>query len=315
MYGKRVTVPEKVSRVFSVNPSALYMVYAIDSDLLVGSCMKVQDGQRPYFRKSFQDLPVLGGAFGEGLNVNLEILLQLKPDVLLVYGADGAYDQKAEAKMRNLNIPVVAVDVGGINRYGDTFAFLGKLLGRAKRANELADYAKKTLSEVKSAVSRIPAGKRLSVYNTRMKDGLNTACENSWHQELIPIAGGTNPVKCVSGVFTGIEKISMEQMLVMNPDVIVTMDAGFAANAYKDERWQDIKAVKTKRIYITPKAPINWFDGPPSLMGILGVQWLTKRFYPEIYTKDLEKEAQRFIQLFFGISLSKEDIRKIIDVG
>jgi iron complex transport system substrate-binding protein len=312
MYGKKVIVPNNIRRVFSITPSATYMLYAIDPDLIAGLSEKVRDYQKPYFRKSYQDLPILGGASGAGLNLNPEILLQLKPDVLIIWGDDGAYNQKTEAQIRNLNIPVVAVDVGSISKYASTFIFLGKLLNREKRANELADYARKTLDEVRRAVARIPAEKQISVYNTRTKDGLNTACENSWHQELVPIAGGKTPVKCTSGHFTGVENINMEQVLVMNPDAIVTMNASFAAMAYPDERWQNIKAVKTKRIYITPQAPVNWFDGPPSIMGILGVQWLTKCFYPELYSKDIDKEARQFIHLFFGIDLPNEEIKKII---
>jgi iron complex transport system substrate-binding protein len=312
MYGKKVGVPDKITRVFSVNPSATYMLYAIDPDLLAGSSMKVTERQKPYFKKSYQDLPVLGGAFGSGLNMNMETLLQLKPDVLIVWGDDGAYDQKAEARMRSLNIPVVTVDVGSIAKYADTFAFFGKLLNREKRANELADYIRKTLREVQGAVSQIPAAKRISVYNTRMKDGLNTACENSWHQELIPLAGGKNPVQCESKQFTGIEKINMEKVLLMNPDAIVTMDAGFAETAKQDERWQSVKAVRTNRIYITPGLPINWFDGPPSFLGVLGVQWLAHCLYPEFYSKDIEKEARHFIQLFFGVDAPQEEIRRMI---
>ena len=312
MYGRKVIVPDKISRVFSIAPSVTYLLYAIDPDLIAALNRPTPDSERPYIRKSYQDLPVLGGAFGNGLNFNLELILKLKPDVVIVWGGDGAYDKKTADIIFNLGIPVAVVDINSLSRYPDTFTFLGKLLSREKRANELADYARKALNEVRDVVSKIPPEKRISAYNARKMNGLSTVCEKSWHGELIPMAGGVNPVKCASGEFTGMETVSMEQALVMNPDVIVSMDASFSANVYRDERWQNIKAVKTKRIYSTPRLPLNWFDGPPSFMGLLGLQWLTQCFYPDLYPKDMEKEARQFIKLFFGMDLPQESIRKII---
>jgi iron complex transport system substrate-binding protein len=312
MYGKRVVVPDNIARVFSISPSVTYLIYAIDPDLLIALNRVTPDSEKPYLRKSFQDLPILGGAFGTGLNLNLETVLNLKPDVLVIWGGDGAYDNKTAEKIYNLNIPVVSVDIDSVSRYPETFTFLGRLFNREKRAGELADYAKKALSEVKSAVSGISAEKRLSVYISRTKDGLNTACEKSWHAELIPLAGGTNPVKCSTGEFTGMEKISMEQVMLMNPDAIVALESTFPAGVYQDERWLDIKAVKGKRVYSAPREPLNWFGGPPTFMGILGLQWLTECLYPDYYHKDIEEEARKFMRLFFNLDLSDAEIKRIL---
>lgn len=310
MTGRKVIVPDKITRLFSMNISATYMIYAIDPDLFAGLTMGVRDSEKKYFRKSFCDLPVVGGTPGSGQSMNLELILKLKPDVIIVWGKDGDYEKIAD-KITDLKIPVVAVDVNGLAVYADTFTFLGKLLDREKRASELADYTKKILSELKGYAARIPDEKRVYVYNTRDREGLNTACEGSLHSELIPLAGGINSVKCMTGLY-GMQKINMEQLMLINPDAIVAMNSGFVENVYRDKLWQNIKAIKTKRVYLAPRSPVNWWDGPPSFMGILGLQWLTNKLYPEYYQKDVEKEAQYFIKLFFGIELSKEEIRKII---
>lgn len=312
MSGKNVTVPDKITRIFSVSPAVTYILYAIDPDLIVGLNAKIRDSERPYLRKTYQDLPILGGSFRNGLTLNMETMLKVKPDVLVVWKSDGGYDKKDADKMASLNIPVVSVDVDNLNVYADTFILLGKVLNRERRANELADYTKKALNEVKNAVSLIPADRRRTVYSAQMKDGLTSSCETSWHAALIPMAGGINPVKCVSGVFTGEERLSMEQILLFNPDVIVAHNGMFVSDVYKDKMWQDIKAVKTKRVFLLPRDPGGWFGGPSSFMGILGLQWLTGCIYPEYYHKDIEKEAQYFIRLFFGIDLPKEKIKKII---
>jgi len=50
----------------------------------------------------------------------------------------------------------------------------------------------------------------------------------------------------MSGAFTGMERLSMEQVMLINPDVIVTLDFSFASGVYKNPLWQDIKAIKEK---------------------------------------------------------------------
>ena len=314
MYGREVNVPDKITRVYSISPAVTLMLYSIDPDMIVGIPRAVGEPEKRFFQKSYLELPVLGGSSGEGFNLNLELFLKLKPDVLIVWGDDGAYDQKAAANFEKLGIPVVAVDSDGVEKYADTFDFLGKLLDREQRTKALSSYARKSLNEVKTAATKLPADRRVKVYNTRMGGGgLNVACDTSLHAELIPLAGGINPVRCTTHVFTGIEKINLEQVLVINPDVIISMDADFARDVYRDKRWTNIRAVKDKRVYLTPSLPINWFSGPPSHMGILGVQWLANRLYPQAYPKDIEMEAAVFIKLFFQIDLSPEEIRGIME--
>ena len=312
MYKKKVTVPDKITRVYTISPSIMLMLYSLDPDLLIGVPRKLQDSQRAFFKKSFLELPELGGSSGAGMNLNLELFLKIKPDVLIVWGEDGSYDEKTAANLEKLGIPVVAVAADNVEEYADTFDFLGNLLNREQRAKELSAYARKTLDEVKTAVAKIPASRRVKVYNTRV-GGLNAACVDSHHARLIPIAGGINPVPCVSKVFTGIEKLNIEQVILMNPDVILSLDAEFAKDVYKDNRWAGISAVKSKKVYLAPSSPSNWFDGPPSHMGLLGLQWLANILYPRDYPKDIEKETLDFIKLFFQLDLTREDVRKLLN--
>jgi len=312
MYQNRVVVPARIARVYTISPSIMYMLYSLDPDLLVGVPHQVQAGQRAYFKKSFLELAELGGSSGAGMNLNLELFLKMKPDVLIVWGDDGSYDQKTTAALEKLGIPLVAVAADNVEEYADTFEFLGNLLNRETRAKELADYARKILDEVKTAVAKIPASQRVKVYNTRA-GGLNSACVDSHHARLFPLAGGINPVPCASKVFTGIENLNIEQVILMNPDVIVSLDAEFAKNVYSDKRWAGIAAVKSKKVYLTPSSPLNWLDGPPSHLGLLGLQWLANSLYPQAYPKDIKKETVDFMKLFFHLDLTLEEAGKIID--
>jgi iron complex transport system substrate-binding protein len=312
MYKRKVVVPDKITRVYTISPSIMYMLYSLDPDLQIGVPRKIQDPQRAFFKKSFVELPELGGSSGTGMNLNLELFLKMKPDVLIIWGDDGSYDEKTAANLEKLGIPVVAVTADGVEDYADTFDFLGNLLNREERAKEFSAYARKILDEVKVAVAKIPASRRVTVYNTRMAGGLDSACIDSHHARLFPLAGGINPVPCVSTVFTGIEKLNIERVILMNPEAIVTLDAEFAKNVYRDKRWGGISAVKSKKVYLGPSSPVSWIGGPPTHVGLLGLQWLTNTLYPLDYPKDIEKETVDFMKLFFQSDLTREEARKII---
>jgi iron complex transport system substrate-binding protein len=312
MYKRKVTVPDRITRVYTISPSVMLLLYSLDPDIQIGVPRKLQDSQKAFFKKSFQDLPELGGSSGTGMNLNFELLLKMKPDVLIIWGEDGSYDEKTAARLEKLGIPVIAVQADSVGEYADTFEFLGILLNRESRAKELAAYARRILDEVKTAVAKIPASSRVTVYNTRMTGGLDAACVDSLHARLIPLAGGINPVPCVSKIFTGIEKLNIEQVIRINPEVIISLDAEFSKNVYSDNRWTRIGAVKSKKVYLAPSSPSNWFGGPPSHLGLLGLQWLTNILYPRDYSKDIEKETVDFMKLFFQLELTTADARRIL---
>ena len=318
MNKRRVRVPDKITRVFAVSPSIEYMVYAIDSSLLAartgnaGMKGTAASVQARFFNQRYLQLPAIGGAFGNGLTMSPEMLLKIKPDVVLVRGDEGAYSRKDLEQIEKYGIPVVNVDVSSLTRYADSFDFLGNLLGREKRAAALSSYSRKALAEVDHAVTRIPADKRVTVYNSRMTGGLDTACDGSSHAEVIRLAGGRNPVACATKEFTGIQKINLEQLITLNPEAMVIYDPGLARDVFEDPQLREIRAVRNRRVYLTPALPLNWFDGPPSMMGILGVQWLAGDLYPNLYKKDIRSEAQRFIELYFGVKVSKSEIDEIM---
>lgn len=108
------------------------------------------------------------------------------------------------------------------------------------------------------------------------------------------------------------EKISMEQVLLYNPDVILTHERTFYAALPKDRRWQNVHAVKEKRIYLIPTVPFNWFDRPPSFMRLLGLKWLTNSLYPKRYPLDIRAETKKFYRLFLDTELDKRDIQEIL---
>jgi iron complex transport system substrate-binding protein len=161
-------------------------------------------------------------------------------------------------------------------------------------------------------VDRIPVEKRPRVYFAEGTDGLSTECNDSIHVQLLELAGDVDVHRCHTSGHKGFEKISPEQVMLYNPDVIIAQEKVFYDKVFKDARWQQVKAVREGRVYLVPRHPFNWFDRPPSFMRFIGLKWLASCLYPEQYGIDIVREAREFYRLFLGVDVSDAEMRKII---
>lgn len=308
MAGRKVVVSERIEHIYAAQPYTHVLAYVLAPDMLIGHLSIIGDSEKRFLRPEAAKLPLLGGSPGGGPAVNMETVLAAKPDIVLLNGNAKSEISRATEKFTQVGLPVVFVDLENIDDYPGGIEFFGKLIGRGDKAKHLADHARKVLAEVDRAVATIPESKRLRVYYAESADGLATECDQSFHADAIKRAGGIIVHQCLLKTHMGMEKVSMEQIMVYNPDVIVANDARFEATAYTDQRWKGIKAVAEHRILTVPRTPFNWIDRPPSIMRIIGAQWLAARFYPKAYAIDVRHELREFHQLYMGIDPASADL-------
>src|SRR5690606_29228093 len=117
-------------------------------------------------------------------------------------------------------------------------------------------------------------------------DGLETGLKGSINTEIIERAGGRNVADPGDGR-RGLVQVSMEQVIAANPDIIVTWDRNFYHQVWTDSLWAGIAAVRDGRVYLSPTAPFGWIDRPPSLNRMMGLEWLSRLFYPDRFPADL----------------------------
>jgi iron complex transport system substrate-binding protein len=312
MFGNKVSVSDRPQKVYSTSPAVTYMLYAIDPSMLAGLNFPVREMEKQYIRKSIQELPVLGGWFGQGGVPNSEMILKVNPEIIVTSKHNSAMNDRVDQTMKAMPMPVVNVILNNISDYPGVFLYLGRVLGREKRAEELAGYARKTLFEISSLAASVPVRKKVSVYYAEGVDGLSTECSLSLHTELISLVGGRNVHQCQTGDLYGMEKISFEQLMIYDPEVMLVMENIFYKKVFTDPLWQRIKAVRNKRVFLIPNRPFNWFDRPPSFMRLIGAKWLANLLYPEHYRINIVKETQKFLKLFFGINISPQEAEQIL---
>jgi iron complex transport system substrate-binding protein len=313
MTGRKVTVPDSMKKVYAPSPYGSYIMYSIDPTMLSGLIFPLKEEDKPFLRPSIWNLPVIGSLFGQGQTANIEILLKAKLDLIIMWSASkSALNAKAEETLKKLNAPFAYAVTESMADYPAAYLFLGKLLGREERTERLAAYCQKTLTDVRAVVNRVPKEQRPRVYYAEGVDGLSTECNDSIHVELLSIAGDRNVHRCRTSSHKGMEKISLEQVMLYQPDVIIAQERVFYDKVFKDPAWQQVKAVRLGRVHLIPRSPFNWFDRPPSFMRFLGLKWLMNCLYPQEYKIDLVKETRDFYRLFLGAEVSEQQARKVI---
>lgn len=298
-YGRSVEIPLHITKIYAASPPLTMSLLAFDSKLISALNFPFKEDQKLYAGAAF-DKSIAGGFFGQGQTPNFELLASSKPDVILMWGKmNGA--GKVLSKLKMLGIPVLLVRNDSINDLVSQFELYAKLTGNTKRAEELIAYTKETLNLFASLQPKLAQIKRVRYYFAEGIDGLSSECDGSFHLEPFNYAGAKNTLDCKMSSNYGMEKISMENILLADPDVIVAMEPAFVENIYENPSWQNLKAVQNKQVFTVPFIPFNYITRPPSFMRLLGIRWLIHTFYPTLLASSSDEELKRFNKLFFGV--------------
>lgn len=267
-----------VRRVFAAGAPAAVLTYVLAPQALLGWPLKLEPQAQRLLPRVRADLPYLGKLAGRGSTVSTESLLALQPDLVLDAGSvDATYLSAAERVWQQTRLPYALID-GQLQDHPAQLREVGRLLGVPARGEALAAAAERVLTLAERLRTDVPEAERPRVYYGRDPDGLLTGLDGSINMEVIAAAGGRN-VAAQAGR-GGLQRVSMEQVLLWDPQVILTQDPTFARHARQDPLWRTVSAVRSGRVHLAPSTPFGWIDGPPSVNRLIGLHWLLSQLYP-----------------------------------
>lgn len=309
--GRKVEVPDQVERVFAAGPPAAVLLYVLKPEALLGWPRALQPEERRFIAPAARDLPETGRLTGRGGEANLEAVLALKPDLIVDFGsARDTYVSLANRVQEQTGIPYILID----GRFDNTAAALrlfGKILGVEERAEQLAAYAEAAFAEVDAVLAQVPEAGRPKVYLGRGPDGLESGVQGSINTEILERAGGRNVIGAAGGQ-RGLVRVSPEQLLTTDPDIVVTWDETFYRNVWDDPLWQSMEVVQNNEVFLSPSLPFGWIDRPPSLNRLIGLRWLAGVFYQDRLQHDLTAMTREYYSLFYQVDLSDEDLATLL---
>jgi iron complex transport system substrate-binding protein len=306
---RQVPIPTNVSRVFPAGPPAAILLYTLAPDLLIGWPRANRPEERAFLLPDVGGRPEIGRLTGRGNTANLEVVLQLKPDLILDVGSTTAtYVSLADRVQEQTGIPYALLD-GRLDTADHAYRTLGQFVRREAKGEELASHVESLFRTVLQRVEKVPPEQRPRVYYARGPRGLETALAGSINVEAIDIMGGRN---VAAGQRGGLATVSLEQVLAWAPEVIVTIDQDFARTVRSDPNWASVPAVQTGRVHLSPKLPFGWIDFPPSVNRLIGLWWLGKIFYPSLFPEDLKPIAREFYATFYHVTVSNEQLDDVL---
>lgn len=313
--GRSVAVPAQVERVYAAGPPASVILLALAPQKLIGWTRAPHPDERPFLPDSVIALPELGRLTGRGNTANVEVVMRAKPDVIIDVGSTSAtFATLAERVEQQTGIPYLLFD-GTLADTPRLLRDVGRAICASDAAETLARDAQATLRNVAAQIERIPERDRPRVYFARGANGLTTAPRGSLQAEALALAGGYNVI-APPPAFTGnLVNVSLEDVLVAKPDVIVASDPAFAAAVRTLPQWRDVPAVRDGRVYVPPGVPFGWFDSPPSLNRLLGVEWLARVLHPKLFPEPLGPRVKAFHALYYHREPTDAQVRALLETA
>jgi iron complex transport system substrate-binding protein len=187
----------------------------------------------------------------------IEDILRLKPTLVI---GSVPFKQETVAKLLEQPLNFLAMNPRTLADIENDIRLLGGIVGRANTAEQLVKTMRKEFARVAAKSHR--KKRRIPVYceawpNPRISSP-------PWVAELVTICGGEMVVPAG-------EKVSEEQVAEGRPEVIVlawaaTGDKADPEKTYAVKAWQDVPAVRDRRVYVVRDELLNT-PGPPLVRG------------------------------------------------
>lgn len=310
--GRSFDLPSRIDRVYAAGPPASVLLLALTPEKLVGWTRAPRAEEIPFLPPSLVNLPELGRLTGRGNTANVEIVLRAKRDIIIDVGSTSAtFASLASRVQEQTGIPYLLFD-GTLAETPRLLREVGRAIGASDAGAALANNTESQLREIAERIATIPEMKRPRVYFARGPNGLTTAPRGSMQAETLALAGGTNVIEPPPGFAGNLINVSLEEVLLSKPDIIIASDATFAASLKTAVPWRDVPAVGAGRIYVVPDLPFGWFDSPPALNRPLGVQWLVRVFHPQLFPEPLGPVIKAFHRDFYHREATDAQVRALL---
>ena len=289
--GRTVAVP------LPVNRAAIFQIYELIpalgiADKIVGIGSYAYDND--LMKAAIPDIKNTIPCAGNGVDLNIEALLKMEPDVVITW----TFRPDSLRFMEQKGLRVIGISPENLSELYDVIRLHGSLFGKQDRAEMCIAEMEKIFSAVTATLSVLPPGKRRKVLYL-MGRPTSVAGDAGVAGDLVKMSGGINSA---SGIRQQSSDVSMEQIVAWDPDVIfIWGHAGYTAQSILESaQWRCIRAVREGRVYKAPKWS-NW-----SLRIAPVVLWMAAKTYPDAFQHiDLDVTFDEFYRKVYGIPYEK----------
>ena len=309
---REVELPVEINRIVPSGPLAQMILYTLCPEKLHSWSSALTRVQKNYIDGQYYDLPVTGKLYGTGGTVNFEEIIASAPDVIIDMGQE-MEDIRGDmdAFQAQTGVPVIFIKAS-LDTMADAYDTLGELTGETELAEKCSAYIRETIAQAAEYAAQIPESERKRVLYSQGEYGTEVMGVGSVHAEVLEYAGAVNVAVLDAVASEGGNEVSMEQILLWQPDVVILSPEANYGEIFNDPTWANVAAVRNGTVYEAPYGPYNWMDRPPSVQRVLAVKWLGNLLYPDTFDYDMIMETQEFYSLFFHYELTEDEARELL---
>lgn len=291
--GNTITLEKPAERIVTCFYGQTYALVALGlTDRLVG--MEKKADSRPIYAAAAPQLLEIPNV-GSQKEFNVEAAIALEPDVVLL----PMKLKDTAATLEAVGITVVLCYPESQELLEEQLVMIATLCGVPEKAEALLSYYDAKFGEMKAITDALTDEQKPSVLITSVSSYLSVAPDEMYQASLIGNAGGVNAATGIEGNYW--TDVSYEQLLTMNPDVIVIpSEAKYTADEIlADPQLAEVTAVKNGAVYAMPNAWEAWDSPVPS--GVLGTLWLMAKIHGDQYSvEQLKTDVADFYKTFYG---------------
>lgn len=317
---KEIEVPDQIDRIAIISTMPLCSVYCMvggDADKIVGLTPASKNAAVNSFLSRVADLSDVDTAFAQGETVNVEEVMNLKPDVVF-YNNGNEPDVNAAEQLTKLGVPCVGFTTAiesTIETVNTWATLLGQVLGTEMKADEIISYGKDVEKMVTDRVSKIPEDERRSaLILANYNESAIVAAGSTFGRYWLNTIGADNVAKDIE---QKISPVSLEQIYEWDPDVIFlnsfsafTPEDITNGTAIEGHDWSGLSSVRHHEFYKLPLGMYYWF--PPCSDSPLALQWMAQKLYPNLFDDiNMDRVIKDYYQRFYGVTLTDEDMETL----
>lgn len=301
--GHLLPLSEPVKRVGTPGISLASLILALGGwQQLSAITPEVQNN--PWLRRIIPEISRLPTPFARPAGVHLEQLLLDKPGLAVLW----LTHQALGARLERLGIKVLYLGYSTEGEMIQAVRLLGQALGLSAQAEAFIQYYQHNLQRVSAALADLPKSARPRVYYAGLSP-LHTEGQQSMVERWIEQAGGIN-VAAQAGL-PAEAQVSLEQLLIWQPEFIITLEESARQAILNDPRWRSLAAVQHGRVLLNPKGINAWCTRAAETA--LQVLWAAQQLHPQrLAALDMPEETRRFYQQFYQYTLTDEEVQLML---
>ncbi|MCY9374097.1 ABC transporter substrate-binding protein [Bacillus sp. T17B1] len=265
-----VTIKKEPKTIVSLMPSNTEITYALGlGDKVVG--VTTNDT----YPKEVKKVEKVGD-----MNINVEKVISLKPDLVLAYESSMSASADAIKQLKDAGITVLTVnDAQSFSEVYKSIEMIGEAAGAEKKADQLVKRMKTDLAAIKEKAAGISKADQKKVFvEVSPAPDIYTTGKDTFMDEMLEAIHAENAASAQKGW----AKMTEEAIVKLNPDAIVTTNGESAVSEIKKRSgWSGVKAIRHHEVYdVDPDLVTR-----PGPRLIKGVEELAEHIYPDVFKK------------------------------